>query len=1048
MFSSKKIKEILPVFLIFIGSVFFTYIMHLAGAFGYLEMKLYDFRFSLRGAVSGTLLYEQKTKSPLPEFFIDMNDNGLYDQTEPFRDNNNNNKYDEGEEYTDINNNGKHDTSPDIFNLEGEGCWEVETCENGQWDDAEEFIDQGNNMWDDAEPFVDRNSNGVWDDAEPFRDDNQDGVWNPSEPIIDKNANGKWDDAESYQDINENGYWDPPEIFNDENENGRWDEGEKFEDVGNGIYDFGEDFIDVDECYKTGTLCHNQKCVEHVECHDINQNGVWDDGLNVVIVEIDDESYEYLNEPTPYSRSVWARAVRNLTDAGAKVVTIDIEFDKPDHQIENLKNFLSLGDLNKINFVDGDSDLGDAIRYAKTKGTQVILASKVAYDKDRNPSTYRVVPHPRIITSSITPYTAQVDIAKDADGIQRLYPIYNKVSLADTNYYYSLAVSSVLRFKDIETDPIPSFDHDNNIITVDSISIPVYGKQQYFLINYYGPNSQSFSTFKKYPLVNILDTKDYMIGSDDLAYCYDTDWEEPAPDYKNKIECEKQEFHKWTTSYDSDWMEQFIDKDYFNFLPFKVANPFEGKIVYIGTSLAEDHDFKDTPFLNYEGGKFPMPGVEVHANATQQLLDNNFISYPIGKLTNDTEYRFLHFFIILAITLITLLIVVRLEPFSGFLFVISSLFIWLSYSIGIFFDDYLWIVKMFYNSISSSPWAVNIPDYNKSSIIPVIFPAASILVPYGINLSYKLIVESNSKRFLKDSFGAYISPDLIDQMFDEKKEPKLGGDPGYHTMMFSDIASFSTFSEKLEAESLLNLLNEYLTAMTNILINNKGTLDKYIGDAIVAFYGAPIEIEDHEYLACKTAIEMNKKLDELRVKWKSEGQKWPQIVHNMQHRIGINAGKIVVGNMGSEMKLNYTMTGDQVNLTARLESSAKQLGISVQVGENIYDKVKDRFVFRDLGKVVVVGRNQSLNVYELISILGEEDDNTKKLLEVFHEGLKFYHAQEWDKAISCFKKSEKYEEEIEGRKTNPSKVFIERSQKLKIAPPGDDWDGSYILDSK
>ena len=110
---------------------------------------------------------------------------------------------------------------------------------------------------------------------------------------------------------------------------------------------------------------------------------------------------------------------------------------------------------------------------------------------------------------------------------------------------------------------------------------------------------------------------------------------------------------------------------------------------------------------------------------------------------------------------------------------------------------------MFYNSISSSSWAINIPEHNGSSNIPVIFPAASILIPYGINLSYKLIVESNSKRFLKDSFGTYISPDLIDQMFDEKKEPKLGGDPGYHSIMFSDIASFSTFSEKLEAESLL-----------------------------------------------------------------------------------------------------------------------------------------------------------------------------------------------------------------------------------------------------
>ena len=186
------------------------------------------------------------------------------------------------------------------------------------------------------------------------------------------------------------------------------------------------------------------------------------------------------------------------------------------------------------------------------------------------------------------------------------------------------------------------------------------------------------------------------------------------------------------------------------------------------------------------------------------------------------------------------------------------------------------------------------------------FPTAAIVIPYGINLSYNLILENNNKKFLKDSFGQYISPDLIDQMFDEKKEPKLGGDLGYHSMLFSDIASFSTFSEKLKAESLLGLLNEYLTAMTNILVDNKGTLDKYIGDAIVAFYGAPIEINNHEYRACITALNMEKKLSELRSKWKSEGDKWPDIVHNMQHRIGINAGKIVVGNMGSKMKMNYT----------------------------------------------------------------------------------------------------------------------------------------------
>ena len=193
---------------------------------------------------------------------------------------------------------------------------------------------------------------------------------------------------------------------------------------------------------------------------------------------------------------------------------------------------------------------------------------------------------------------------------------------------------------------------------------------------------------------------------------------------------------------------------------------------------------------------------------------------------------------------------------------------------------------------------------------------------------------------------------------------------------------------------------------------------------------------------------MDKKFEELRGKWKNEGERWPEIVHNMQHRIGINAGKIVVGNMGSEMKLNYTMTGDQVNLTARLESSAKQLGITIQVGENIYEKVKDRFIFRDLGKVIVVGRNQSLNVYELISNVDEQDENITTLLDLFHKGLDFYHKQDWDNAIKSFEESDKYEEKYTGRKTNPSQVFIKRSEQFKKNPPKKDWDGTYALDSK
>ena len=158
---------------------------------------------------------------------------------------------------------------------------------------------------------------------------------------------------------------------------------------------------------------------------------------------------------------------------------------------------------------------------------------------------------------------------------------------------------------------------------------------------------------------------------------------------------------------------------------------------------------------------------------------------------------------------------------------------------------------------------------------------------------------------MRETFGTYISPDLIDKMYEEKQAPKLGGVQDYHTAFFSDIQNFSTFSEQLEPEKMVKLMNEYLTEMTDILLQHQGTLDKYIGDAIVAFYGAPAPLVDQEKKACSTALMMHNKLDELRKKWMKEDD-WPDIVYQMQHRIGLNSGQMVTGNMGSEMRMNYT----------------------------------------------------------------------------------------------------------------------------------------------
>ena len=285
-------------------------------------------------------------------------------------------------------------------------------------------------------------------------------------------------------------------------------------------------------------------------------------------------------------------------------------------------------------------------------------------------------------------------------------------------------------------------------------------------------------------------------------------------------------------------------------------------------------------------------------------------------------------------------------------------------------------------------------------------------------------------------------------MFDAKEEPQLGGEEGYHTAFFTDIQSFSAFSEKLSASDLVELLNDYLTEMTDILLENRGTLDKYIGDAIVAFYGAPAPVGDHEYYACKTAVLMQQRLNEMRDKWRGEGDRWPEIVHNMQNRIGINTGQMVTGNMGSTMRMNYTMMGDTVNLAARLESSAKQYGIYIQVANESYIACKDKFVWRDLDFVRVMGKTEPAQVYELIAIAGEETDKEKTFLKAYHEALELYRNQEWDKAKEAFKSADELEDMFPGRKTNPSRVYIPRCDHWKENPPGDDWDGVWTLTSK
>ena len=334
----------------------------------------------------------------------------------------------------------------------------------------------------------------------------------------------------------------------------------------------------------------------------------------------------------------------------------------------------------------------------------------------------------------------------------------------------------------------------------------------------------------------------------------------------------------------------------------------------------------------------------------------------------------------------------------------------------------------------------------------------AILATNVIALIVQFYYESREKRFLDNAFKQYISPELIDEMVNNEIMPTLGGEKSNITAYFTDIARFSTFSEKIgDPSRLVELLNEYLTAMTDTLLDNKGTLDKYEGDAIIAFFGAPMPLENHAQSACETAVDMQQKLGELRLKWKDEGDKWPTVVHNMHMRIGINSGDIVTGNMGSTMRKNYTMMGDAVNLAARLESAAKQYGAYIQISEDTQKQLKPGFfIYRSLDTIRVIGKSQPVKTFELLGKVGDSNEPTlEKLVETWEKARELYLAMQWDEAIKMFTLCLDYEphhpDRDPGSNLTPSHVYIQRCEQYKIAPPvaeGEVWDGVFTATEK
>lgn len=421
------------------------------------------------------------------------------------------------------------------------------------------------------------------------------------------------------------------------------------------------------------------------------------------------------------------------------------------------------------------------------------------------------------------------------------------------------------------------------------------------------------------------------------------------------------------------------------------------KIVLVGATATGIYDLRVTPFSAV------YPGVEIHATVIDNILRQNFVQRPGWTGLIDI-------FAIIVLGLIAVPVLSRVKAVFGLVCSLALIVIYVMINRYVFTGYNLWL--------------------------NLVYPLLSIVLVYVSISLYRYITEERERKKIRGTFQYYLSGPVIEEMLKDPSKLKLGGEKKDLTVLFSDIRGFTTISEKLSPEELVHLLNEYLTVMTDQVFKYGGLLDKYMGDAIMAVFGAPIDDPNHPALCCRTALAMMDELKKLQKKWTDEER--PVLAIG----IGINTGDMVVGNMGSEMRFDYTVMGDNVNLGSRLEGINKEYGTNIVVSEYTHERIKDDFFCRELDAVRVKGKILPVRIYEL---MGERtnSDKWKEYVTPYEEGLKKYREGRWDDAINDF---------VAALAINPddypSQMYIERCKTLKENPPEGTWDGVYTMTKK
>ena len=447
---------------------------------------------------------------------------------------------------------------------------------------------------------------------------------------------------------------------------------------------------------------------------------------------------------------------------------------------------------------------------------------------------------------------------------------------------------------------------------------------------------------------------------------------------------------------------------------------FQDKIVLLGTGFHAEDRFR-TPFFSYKtpadsSGASGVPyewmyGVEIHATALHNMLDGRYVR-PLGVGGK-------------------LLLLVLLAAFTG------GVAFWQGAAWGA-----LTTVLAVFSSLALAFWAwagvVYVPGAELMRLgagaawIPVGTPVLSALFSYVLAVAYVSIVEGKEKRFIKNAFGKYLSPDVVAEISEDPAALQLGGEKRPLTLLFSDLEGFTTISEHMDAQDLIAMLNEYLNAMTQVVFDEHGYLDKYIGDAIMAFWNAPKDVEDHPDRAIRTAIIMQRRMDDLNERWRGEDEDHVPL----RVRIGVHTGEAVVGNVGGEDRFDYSAIGDAVNLAARLEPANKTYDTLNMVSEVTLAAARDEYRVRELDLIAVKGKEEPVKVYELLEMVGVDlDDAKERALTCYDSGMQAYKRHEWAAAKKHF------EAAVSACPADgPSRLYVERCDENIADPPPADWD--------